>query len=63
MVINRALTPLSDVRHFWREQPAHQLGSLAEAPLLGRSRCGEFGLDLAQHRRQRDGEREEGWVQ
>jgi hypothetical protein len=44
-----------------REQPAHQFGTLAEAPLLGGTHfhVREFGFDRFQHPRQRDGEREE----
>jgi hypothetical protein len=48
----------------WGEQPSDQLGSLSEPPLLGRScRGGKFSLDLREHLRQRDREREDGAVQ
>jgi hypothetical protein len=35
---------------------------LVETPYLGGTRHGEIGLDLFQHPRQRNGEREEGSV-
>ena len=40
------------------EQPAYQADALAEAPLLDGTHfhVREFGFDLLQHRRQRDGE-------
>jgi hypothetical protein len=64
MAINRALNRWGDARcSAWREQPAHQLGSLSESPLRGRGCRGDFDFDLVQHPRQRDGEREEGSVQ
>jgi hypothetical protein len=60
MAINRALIPLCGPYRVWRTQPAHQLGALAEAPLLGGTHfhVREFGFDCFQHPRQRDGEGE-----
>jgi len=44
----------------WGEQSTDQICSLPEPLPLGRScRGGEFGLDLREHLRQRDGEREQ----
>jgi hypothetical protein len=42
-----------------REEVADQLGSPLQTALFGRTRRCDFDLDLLQHPRQRDGEREE----
>jgi hypothetical protein len=46
-----------------REQPPDQVGPLAEALRLVRSRGGKVGLDLHEHPRQRDGKRDERLVE